>query len=381
MSHDSPDKAATGRRSFLLGAAASAAGWGLSACASPPPRAPAPGASDAARPSFRGTHQAGITDPAPRSLLFVALDLAEGADRAAVDRVLAGWSRAVEPATRGNPGVPELADLDTAGLTVTIGVGPGLPGRIGLNAPPELAPIPALPNDRLRPAFCGGDLAVQICSPDPLVSLQTAQALARLSQDTLTARWQLPGFSQPGPATPRNAFGFKDGTGNPRAAADVDDAVWIPDGPWRHGTYLVVRRISMDIRRFAALPKQRQEAVIGRRRDSGAPLTGHSEFDEIDLFAKHPDGTYVLPVDAHSRRAHARFDGGRQMLRRAFTYSSGDEHGLLFLAFMKDPALFARVQTRLARQDALNDFIQHLGSAVFLMLPGTGDEGVLRLPG
>ncbi|WP_020636085.1 Dyp-type peroxidase [Amycolatopsis alba] len=367
----------TGRRAFLLGATASAAGLGLSACSSGESRTP-----PHTLPSFRGLHQAGILDPAPRSLLFVALDLSGGADRRSVDRVLEDWSHAIEPATRGNPDAPELAGLDTLGLTVTIGVGPGLPDRIGLTAPKELAPIPALPGDRLQPDFCGGDLAVQICSNDPLVSLQTAQALTRLGQGVLTTRWRLPGFTQPGPATPRNAFGFKDGTGNPRTAAEIGDAVWITDGPWRHGTFLAVRRIPMDVQRFAALPTHQQEAVIGSRRDTGAPLTGRDEFDEIDLFAKHPDGTYVLPVDAHSRRAHARFDGGRQMLRRGFTYSSGnDETGLLFLAFMKDPALFTRVQTRLAEQDALNAFIRHTGSAVFLMLPGTGDGSVLRLPG
>ncbi|WP_077241413.1 Dyp-type peroxidase [Amycolatopsis azurea] len=350
---------------------------GLSACTSAESRTPQP-----TPPSFRGAHQAGIIEPAPRSLLFVALDLVDGTDRQALDHVLADWSRAIEPTTRGKPNAPELAGLDTTGLTVTIGVGPGLPSRIGLTAPPELVPIPALPGDRLQPAFCGGDLAVQICSNDPLVSLQTAQVLARLSQGLLTTRWRLPGFTQPGPATPRNAFGFKDGTGNPRTAADIDNAVWITEGPWRHGTFLVLRRIPMDVQGFAALPTSRQEAVIGSRRDTGAPLTGHTEFDEIDLFGKHPDGTYVLPVDAHSRRAHARFDGGRQMLRRGFTYTSGnDETGLLFLAFMKDPALFTRVQTRLAEQDALNDFIKHTGSAVFLMLPGTGDNTVLRLPG
>ncbi|MFI6305943.1 Dyp-type peroxidase [Amycolatopsis thailandensis] len=327
-------------------------------------------------------NQAGITDPAPRSLLFLALDLVDGTQRRTVDRMLADWSRAIEPATRGKPDAPELTGLDTTGLTMTIGVGPGLPGRLGLTAPKELAPIPPFPGDRLRPTLCGGDLAVQICSNDPLVSLQAAQVLTRLSQGVLTIRWRLPGFTQPGPSTPRNAFGFKDGTGNPRTAADISDAVWISEGPWRHGTFLVVRRITMDVQRFATLPAQRQEAVIGSRRDTGAPLTGHAEFDEVDLFAKNADGTYVLPVDAHNRRAHARFDGGRQMVRRGFTYTSGnDETGLLFLAFMKDPGLFTRVQTRLVEQDALNGFIQHIGSAVFLMLPGTGDGAVLRLPG
>jgi deferrochelatase/peroxidase EfeB len=42
---------------------------------------------------------------------------------------------------------------------------------------------------------------------------------------------------------------------------------------------------------------------------------------------------------------------------------------LFFIAFMKNPAQFIRLQTALAA-DALNEYIQHTGSAVFACPPG-----------
>jgi deferrochelatase/peroxidase EfeB len=43
--------------------------------------------------------------------------------------------------------------------------------------------------------------------------------------------------------------------------------------------------------------------------------------------------------------------------------------GLFFIAFMKDPSQFIRLQRSLAA-DALNEYIHHTGSAVFACPPG-----------
>jgi deferrochelatase/peroxidase EfeB len=43
--------------------------------------------------------------------------------------------------------------------------------------------------------------------------------------------------------------------------------------------------------------------------------------------------------------------------------------GLFFIAFMKNPSQFVRLQTALAG-DALNEYIHHTGSAVFAVPPG-----------
>jgi deferrochelatase/peroxidase EfeB len=47
--------------------------------------------------------------------------------------------------------------------------------------------------------------------------------------------------------------------------------------------------------------------------------------------------------------------------------------GLFFICFQRDPATgFVLVQQRLAQTDALNEYIRHTGSAVFVCPPGVG---------
>lgn len=134
----------------------------------------------------------------------------------------------------------------------------------------------------------------------------------------------------------------------------------------------------MDVAAFAALPADRRDLVIGRRAGDGAPLTGSAEHDEPDVYAKNPDGSYVIPATAHVRLSSPRLDGGARMLRRGYSYDDGpDDRGLLFCAFMRDPAQFTRVQTRLATRDALNPFVQHQASAVAYVLPGAPEGATL----
>jgi dye decolorizing peroxidase len=111
--------------------------------------------------------------------------------------------------------------------------------------------------------------------------------------------------------------------------------------------------------------------MIGRRAADGVPLTGTAEHDDPDIYAKHPDGSYVIPVTAHVRLSSPRLDAGARMLRRSYNYDDGPtDRGLLFCAYMRDPALFTRVQTRLSTRDALTPFVEHRASAVAYTLPG-----------
>jgi dye decolorizing peroxidase len=66
------------------------------------------------------------------------------------------------------------------------------------------------------------------------------------------------------------------------------------------------------------------------------------------------------------------------MLRRSYSYDDGPTNrGLLFCAFIRDPAQFTRVQNRLAARDALTPFLQHRAPAVAYVLPGAASSGTL----
>lgn len=134
----------------------------------------------------------------------------------------------------------------------------------------------------------------------------------------------------------------------------------------------------MDVAGFAALPADQRDRAIGRRESDGVPLTGTAEHDDPDIYAKNPDGSYVIPANAHVRLTSPRLDGGARMLRRSYSYDDGPtDRGLLFCAFMRDPAQFIRVQDRLATRDALTPFLQHQASAVVYVPPGAAAGGSL----
>ncbi|WP_329217224.1 Dyp-type peroxidase [Streptomyces sp. NBC_01485] len=326
------------------------------------PGAPASGSHGL---GFHGARQAGVTTPQQATALLLAYDLdpaLRGAAGArALKAALGAWTHAL------------ARTLDSEGsravrLTATLGIGPGLPARLGLPAPAALRDLPAFPGDRLDPARCGGDLLLQLRADTADATGTTAATLTRLAGDTLFPRWRQAGFLPPAPdagATPRNLLGFKDGTANP-TRQECERWVWSDDA-----TYLVVRRIHLRVEDFARLAVHRQEEIVGRRRASGGPLDGGPEDADVDIFAKTPQGRYVTPLRSHVRAAGPGLDGGARMLRRNYSYADGPtDQGLLFLAFMRDPALFTRVQRRMAARDELSGFTEARGSAVAYVLPG-----------
>jgi deferrochelatase/peroxidase EfeB len=173
--------------------------------------------------------------------------------------------------------------------------------------------------------------------------------------------------ADPPQGRPRNLLGFKDATSNPRRGRDLDRHVWIAgrDRSWMvGGTYLVVRRVQILLDAWSALSLEEREHVIGRHRDSGAPLGRTHEFDRMPL-----DDT--VPADAHARIA-APLDGEAPLLRRGYSFDDGDgDAGLLLLLYQRDPRRqFVPLQRRLAERDALARFTSPVGSAIFAIPPG-----------
>ena len=98
---------------------------------------------------------------------------------------------------------------------------------------------------------------------------------------------------------------------------------------------------------------------------------------------REPDGQPTIPVDAHVRLASAQVNDGERILRRGYSFTDGVdeslgelEAGLFFIAFQRDPEKqFVAIQRRLGSSDALNEYIKHVGSAVFAVPPGARQGG------
>lgn len=370
------------------------------------------GGGDTASYPFRGTHQAGIVTEAQDRLHFAAFDVITD-DRDRLVDLLRRWTDAAERMTQGQSAGPlgavnggqnlppddtgEALDLPPSGLTVTFGFGPGLfdhpdhGDRFGIadRRPAALEPLPHFPADVLDPARSGGDLCIQACAHDPQVAVHAIRNLARMGFGTVSVRWSQLGFGRTSTtttsqSTPRNLFGFKDGTMNIRAEETqaLDDHVWVgadddPAAAWlTGGSYLVARRVAMTIEVWDRQPLGDQERIVGRFKGSGGPLSGGAEDVDPDFEMQGSDGP-IMPVDAHVSMVHpSRFDGAR-MLRRGYNFVDGTtelgglDAGLFFIAFVRDPRTgFIPVQTAMARSDLLMEYLRFTSSALFAVPPG-----------
>lgn len=348
-------------------------------------------------PFYGEAHPVGVATKPQRYAVFMAFDVVAGTSAAGLQAVLARWSAAIAQLMKGQPigqieptrstgigqDTGEADGLGPAALTVTVGLGPALfDDRFGLAArkPALLAELPALPSDQLRPEISGGDLSVQACAEDPQVAYHAVRNLARMARGSVETRWTVMGFGRasagPGQETPRNLMGFKDGTRNVTTDDDYAQHVWVQDAGWMTGgTYQVARKIEMDIEIWDADPVSDQQVIFGRTKTEGAPLTGKAEMDTPDFAAKDAKGSAVMPPISHVALAAHENNDGVKILRRGYNYTDGInaagqlDAGLLFIAYMNDPAHFVTLQRRLGSSDRLNEYISHIGSGIWAVPP------------
>ncbi|KJC65653.1 iron uptake transporter deferrochelatase/peroxidase subunit [Agreia bicolorata] len=360
---------------------------------------------------FHGTHQSGIVTPAQDRLHFASFDMSSTASRADLIELLQDWSAAAALMCQGKPvgefgavdgpydappeDTGEALDLPTGGLTITFGFGPTLfvdasgADRFGIASqqPAELRELPHFPADDLDPQKTGGDLCIQACSEDPQIAVHAIRNLSRIAFGRASLRWSQLGFGRTSSTstsqvTPRNLFGFKDGTANIKAEqlGKVMNSVWVPASAtpaWlAGGSYLVARRIRMTIETWDRTALSEQERIIGRTKGNGAPLSGGTEFTAPDFAVLGRADKALIDKDSHVRLAHPESNAGTEILRRGYNFVDGNDNlgrleaGLFFISYQRSPAQFIDIQMNLAKNDLMNEYIRHVGSGLFAVPPG-----------
>ncbi|MGE2734767.1 iron uptake transporter deferrochelatase/peroxidase subunit [Mycolicibacterium vaccae] len=359
---------------------------------------------------FRGPHQAGIVTEAQDRMHFATFDVTTRS-RDDVVKMLADWTEMAERMTQGKEAFPngstgqnpyspptdtgEALGLPPSQLTLTIGFGPSFFVKDGVDRfgiadkkPAELVDLPKFPNEKIDPARSGGDIVVQACANDPQVAVHAIRNLARIGFGTVAVRYSQLGFGRTSSTTreqttPRNLFGFKDGTANLRSdeTKKLNDFVWVADGDgpdWlTGGSYLVARRIRMRIEQWDRTTLLEQERVIGRQKGSGAPMGLTDEFEELDFELTDEKDEPLIDRLAHVRLASPENLGGIEILRRGYNFTDGSDGfghldaGLFFIAFVRNPVTqFVPMQNAISRQDAMNEYVTPTSSAVFACPPG-----------
>ena len=340
--------------------------------------------------SFYGKHQAGITTPMQKNIYFVVLDL-RTTDKNELIQLFKDWTDYSQKLVNGelvkkdgsNALLPPSETGETVGLnpyrlTLTFGVSASFLTKLGLEKkrPKLFRDLPAFPKEQLREQYTGGDIVIQACADDEQVAFHAVRNLIRKGRNKVTMKWSQSGFAAIGDRmeTPRNLFGFKDGTANVTTEKDFDKVVWADSQDWmKNGSYMAVRRIIMHLETWDRTNLQEQENTFGRYKESGAPFGKQNEFDEVDLS--------LLPVDSHVRLAK---EVDLPILRRSYSYSDGIDPktgqfdaGLLFIAFQKDPDRFVKIQTNLGADDKMNEYVTHIGSGLFACFGGVKEGGYI----
>lgn len=340
---------------------------------------------------FFGNHQAGITTTHQSYGYLAAFDIDPSIhDVAKIMALFISWTRLAATLTQGkreanssNKELPpndtnEARDLGAANLTITFGLGHSFfikngTDRFGLAAkiPKQLTPMPRIAHETLDPGISNGDLCVQVCADVQQVAFHALRNLIKEALGTANIRWMESGFLNTSKGkTPRNLFGFKDGTANVTDPEEQKKVIWTDkDEPaWMlGGTYLGYRKIKMMIETWDRDAYNDQEHVFGRKKDSGAAFGRTHEHEPVMLSKQ--------PVNSHVGLAHRT---GKKIYRRAYSYTNGIQPstgnldaGLLFISYQNKPQeSFIPMLRVLGKSDALNEYTDHVAAGLFAIPSG-----------
>ena len=358
-------------RKLAFGALSVVVGGGIFATATMVDLKKDPAIGSATEP-FYGPHQNGIEIGRQSNATLIAFDIKAGVDKSAVARLMRLWTNDSAELTEGRAiiGDPQIEMAENpARLTILIGYGYSLFEKTGMTTTWPIAQkeIPGYQIDRLEKRWSDGDLILQITGDNPQSIFHAGLVLARDAEPFATVRWQQRGFLDPAgintTQVSRNLMGQLDGTANkPIASREFDDITWVKEGALTGGTTMVVRRIRIAVKAWDKLSTNNKGVALGRTLDSGVKLETKS-------------------ASSHVTRAFTA--GATGIMRRGFNYDDNyladgsRDAGLIFISFQESLKRYLDIQARLNSVDDLNRWTTPVGSALFIVPPGTTSGGYI----
>ena len=381
-------------------------------------RGPGPEASPAttARASyaFVGDHQAGVTTPLQDHLHFAAFDMVEGTGRRELKDLLREWSDCggapdpgdagrpagsprSDPARRGRHGgcrgsAGERSDHHDRHGTRVVRARRCRPLRHRRGPTTRTATPARVHRRRLTAASSDGDLAIQVCSDDPQVAVQAVRTLSRIADGTrgdplvadgIRAHVRDPG--SPADTTQPPGLQGRDQQHPRRERGDHRPACLAPIGE-RPRPGLPAAPIWSSARsRCCSMTGidslwLRRRRIIGRTKETGAPLSGGEEFTRSG-FRGEGRRARMRSIARHmcGSRTHRATAGPGSSVAATTTWTAPTPR----VASTPDScssrtsdhlSQFITIQRALA-SDLLNPFIRHIGSAIFVVPPGASEGG------
>lgn len=196
------------------------------------------------------------------------------------------------------------------------------------------------------------DLWWWLFGPGPDVLLAAGMTLNRRLAPLATLRLEQPAFDY---LDSRDLTGFVDGTANPDAQ-EAPEVTLVPEGePGAGGSFVIAMRWIHNLSAFHDLPVADQERVIGRTKADSVELSGADK-----------------PATAHISRVEIEQDGEElAIFRRSVPFGGLEEHGLMFLAFAREPGRYDLMLRRMfglaedGLEDRLTDFSRPTHAAYY----------------
>ncbi len=149
----------------------------------------------------------------------------------------------------------------------------------------------------------------------------------------------------------RDLTGFIDGTENPKGKARAEVAlIGSEDAPFAGGSYVFTQRYIHDLTKWAALPLDEQEKVVGRRKRDSKELSDRAK-----------------PATAHIARTVIEENGEElKIVRHSFPYGTVSEAGLFFIAYTRTLDIPEKMLARMmgTADDGLSDHLMDFSRAV-----------------